>query len=233
MTRNPKVLGAAAIAILTMAAMASAAQAAPAHFQANSPTGSVILHETTDAASPLNTLVTNFGAIECDEVTATGTSASSASTVTATDVTYRSNFFGAPGGPCEGFGLELSLEFNSCAYVFHAGTWDGGGMSTGTMDIECEPGEEIELVTAFCTVSFPPQTGLGPVTYSTIGNDVTLEANINPGMGEGEGIKYSGEGLFCSDQADNGSYEGAATVTAVEDEGGVPGASVAVKIAED
>jgi hypothetical protein len=235
MIRNLKALGLAMVAVFAMSAVAAAAAHAEfAHFKADSTSTFVKIHATQDPTGGAEQVfTTNFGEVNCDILTATGTSDNTASSVTLDSISYTADYF-EESNACEAFGLEATINFNGCEYVFHAGTYDGEGMSTGTADLVCPPGKEVEINAAgLCVVSVPGQTGLGNITYQNGGGtpqDVTVEANV--GVGGGKAIRYSGAGLLCSGTFENGTYTGKATVTAVEDATGEKPVAVTIVPAE-
>lgn len=208
-----RTLGLALAAVFALAALtAAAAHGVPADFKADTTTTNAIYKLEDDPTAREQIFLTEFGEINCNTFSAHGTAHQTATTLTATGVEYSSDYF-EPQGPCEAFGLEMELIFGGCDYVFHAGTISGEGESTGTMDIVCPPGQEIEIVTSVCTVSVPGQTGLGSVTYTDGGGsprDITVDIQV-------ENLVYSGEGLFCSGEFANGVYDGKMTLKAYND----------------
>ena len=217
MTRNLKALGLALAAVFAMSAVSAAgAQATVAHFTGGSePT--YLTAETDPGANPHHIFNTEFGEWNCDMFEAEGQAAATGTTATFTNIEEWGTT-GDTGGPCEAFGLEMELNFNSCHYTFHAGTWNGTD-ATGTRDIQCtNAGDEIEVIVAgggLCDVTIPPQNGINNITYTNAktGNfeEVTIHTTSN-------NIEYEGHGLFCEEEAfSNGEYEGTATIKGYSD----------------
>ena len=68
---------------------------------------------------------------------------------------------------CAAFGFTTAtVNTNGCGYVFNAGTGSGGS-STGTIDVSCPAGKVITASGGNCEIQIGPQTGIGPVGYSS------------------------------------------------------------------
>jgi hypothetical protein len=194
-------IGTALIAVCALTAiLASAAEAAPAHFEW--PAG------TTKVKRVANTLQTFYfptiGAWQCElveaEATVSGREAPSFLT-TKGAVPY-------PGGPtyCPGGG-SISIQMNECQYQFVAGTSTGIGKSVGTMNIVCPAGKSIEMHTLACSMKIRPQEGLGPVNYSTVSPvvpQVAAELNLKD-------VKYETVGWCTSLKTLEAEFTGTVT----------------------
>jgi hypothetical protein len=220
MIRNLKVLGLALVAVFAMSAMvAASAQAVAAKFKADSTTASAKfkIEQDGNTATGTQVFVTEFGEVDCQTLTGSGTAANEAAEVTVQNVAYTGHQFLPESTACEAFGLEATINFNGCDYVFHAGTSIAAGESTGTADVVCPAGKSIDINAAgLCTVTVPAQTGLTHIIFHTVNpgggavSYVTATATVS-------NITYSGEGLLCSGHFGNGTYSGNAIATAFND----------------
>lgn len=212
-----------ATAMFAMAMSAtSVAQATPAHLTAASTSANVKLKWERDPTHTEQILITEFGEINCDLFAAEGTIPKTTGITEATNVLYESSYFG--NGKCEAFGLEAEVRFNGCKYILDLGTFVEPGVSVGTKDLVCPVGKSVQIVTPTCTVTIPPQSGLGPTRYTDGGGtpkDITED-------NQEEGISYSGAGATCSGSFANGVYDGRLTLRAFEDVAN--GAQVALTI---
>lgn len=96
--------------------------------------------------------------------------------------------------PCTTFGLiHTTIDYNGCGYLIHA---------TGTTEIECPSGKQIEVTEPGCTTKIGPQhLGGGNAFLNNAGKtDFTATANIS-------GIDYD----ECGTAGTNGVYKGSTT----------------------
>lgn len=219
--RNLKILGLALVAVCaTSVALASTAAA-------DDFTAEVYPATVTGALDPGTDLVlgTTAGTTTCTVVQEHGTLAGPATELTMTPVFQN----------CVGSGFPGVFDMNGCDFVYRI---NGGGLTTGTMDIVCPVGQEITKTaigggTIKCTIHIPPQTGLGGVTYANLGvfgsptKEITVDVNIN-------NLKYThtkgtGLGACVSGAANNGTLK-VKTVWTGETHGG--GAHVGLTLSD-
>jgi hypothetical protein len=203
--------------VLTAAvASAPAASAAPAHFFANAEQPFVTVPIWEEPFAPKQTFETKWGTFECDFFNGTATASATSNALTVKDVEYWTEIF-VEEGPCIIGVTEAEVRFNECHYVFHAGTWNGGGMATGSLDLVC-PGEQVVEIDAgegLCQVFLPPQVGLTRLTYTNIEEnppkgEIVVDVEIS-------NFEYFGEGEFCEGNGNKGVYEGALRMEAYDD----------------
>lgn len=118
---------------------------------------------------------------------------------------------------CTGFGFPAEVHPNGCGFEF---TLAGGASMVGTVDIVCPVGQEITVTamsagTAKCTVHVPSQSGLGTVTYSSIGSGATREVKVEAAL---SGISYThtagtGLGKCTAGSGTTGTFSGASLWT--------------------
>jgi hypothetical protein len=245
MIRNLKALGLALVAVFAMSAVAaSAAQATNGTFSWDPSTTGFTVEADPSTPSQLFTVKTKTNATvesTCDEVSANlnlpeGTSSE---TLTATEIVYSDSGTTPTENACTGHLGEVEevsqVNMHGCHYKFHAGTTVGSmeNMETeGTADIVCPEGVAGVTVTAgTCTVTVPPQEGVGPVFYRTATTpntqereegkreDVTVEARIGEEIGGVQTahynpITYNTSGFPCGSQTGrhDGTYTGTVTV---------------------
>jgi hypothetical protein len=129
---------------------------------------------------------------------------------------------------CTFAGVAATYDVNGCNYLFHLN--NEGPPYKGTFDVVCPEGQEITITGGTkCIVHIPPQTGIGPITYTTIGSGSTRELTIN--LSGATNVNYnqtpgSGAAKCSSLSSSTGKYTGTATVTAENNEGGHLGLSV-------
>jgi hypothetical protein len=177
--RKLKTMGIALIAVFALTAVvASAAQASEFGWAS----GTTKIERSANTVQKFN--VPGIGSFECNEVVAfatglTGTGAASVTTDKGS-LTYNDTTKGSDKCPAS-LGTA-TIATNECQYVFTPGTSTGTGTSSGFVDIVCPTGKSIEVnVSGLCLVKVGPQTGLGPVAYSTNAGpptSVTITPNV-------------------------------------------------------
>jgi len=232
MTRYLKALGLALLAVFaTSAVAASGAQAAEFTGSEEGTHVHTAIKVTSESAAnggvqdfhyPLS-----FGGtahLKCWHVTGQATSLTGTdSSLTASEV----NYFGNEAEPtneeatCEAtspLGVDVAhVDMNECAYVFHAGNKLKEGEYTGTVDIECAEGHEIDInITngsggTKCTIQVPgdetgaepKNQGLSHVVYknTTVNGHkvVTVETTVSS-------ITYTTEGGLFNCGVGNGTH---------------------------
>jgi hypothetical protein len=99
------------------------------------------------------------------------------------------NFFGNK--------VLATISTNGCNYKIYA---------SGTADIVCPAGKEIEVKGTGCTLKVGPQTGLKGLSYTNNGSHIDVNANLT-------GIKYSHSGFGCgTGSGTTATYKGEVTV---------------------
>lgn len=198
MFRKLKTLGLCLGAVLAIGAVgASASSAAPQfHFEAEH---TIITGQQTTA----NAFVFDVGEVKCGVAQFAGTSA----VFTTTTITLTPTFDNCLLDEEE----EVTFTHNGCSFVFHLGA--NTEHLTGTMSIECPANEVIEIDAPECTITVPPQGGLGTVTYTNEGAETTRSVVFDLGIA---GIVYAEDGAGCVNEEEttnNGTYTGKITVT--------------------
>jgi hypothetical protein len=217
MNRKFKALGLAAVAALAIVAVAaSMAQASnPGKLMATSYPAT--LHGSqVEGENHVFTLTDNSNlTTECTTATFTGTQKEASSTSTVHPE------YGKGGGRCSAFlGLTATITTDGCNYLFHIGnTITPGGNWDGTVDIECEAGKAITIVTGTCELRVDPQKGLSTVEGINMleakpAADVTVKTNVR-------NIHYTvtKDGFLCPLEGLGkefvlGDYTGNTTITA-------------------
>lgn len=178
MTRNLKVLLAAAVALTAIGAFsASGAQAAEFHCDPSAGTTSCKYTLKPDGAVPgttshhVSVLTNSIGetvSITCNQLEGSGTAAQTSATLRINNPAYTT---------CKANGQAATVRMNSCAYNFSA---------AGTVSIEgCAAGKpiEIEIVETGGIVTVGNQSGLTGVTYHNLGttaaNTTEVTVSIN------------------------------------------------------
>jgi hypothetical protein len=235
MTRYLKALGLSVIAVCAMSAVAaSGAQAVTApHFTSATTPGEVHEHTILSGTSETeaNGGVQKFKAgatVECYHAHFAGTS------LTGTDesLTIEAEYTGNKTetlGTCETSGLVTHVNMEGCDFRLHAGVELAAAEFTGTVDVVCPEGKEIDIkitkaggVETKCTLKIPGEgtakggtqnTGLKHVIYKNINTggepkrtDVTVEANVKE-------IEYTSEGTKVNCGVEPGVHNGAGGAT--------------------
>jgi hypothetical protein len=212
--RKIQMIGTALIAVCAMTAiLASAAEAAPAHFEW--PAGTVKIKRVANTAQEFSFKLksgVSIGAWYCNTLVAEATvSAHEAPSFLTTKGALHYEQSGevdtCPGSP---FG-SWQFKMNECQYQFVAGTSTGVGKSVGTMNIVCPTGKAIEMnLSSYCSIKILPGEGLGPVNYSTVTpelvpqvvaelamKDVKFESSTPSGCGNHTGeAEFTGKVTF-------------------------------------
>jgi len=246
MTRYLKALGLSLLAVFAMSAVAASGAQAQAEFTGREDGTPVhtILDGTSESLQDFN-YPTFIGTahLECQHADFDGTSLDG----TDSELTIKAAYYGNEADPtnpnetCEAnspLGSDVAhVDLNECDYTFHAGNEIAAEEFTGTVDVKCAEGHEIDVKVTNssegtkCTIQIPgDETGAEPtnqglehVIYKneeTAEGDeaVTIEADV-------EGITYTTTGGLFNCGKSNGlhhdsSYEGNATVTGENTEGG-------------
>jgi hypothetical protein len=216
MMRNLKVLGLALVAVFAMSAVAASMASADDLTSESSP---VILSGKQEGS---DVLTITAGNIACKEIKYSGTTITPTTTVTVTPSYPEKTSAGEQN--CTALGFPSIIHTNGCTYLFHI---NGAGSTTGTVDIVCPAGKEITVTTNApatikCTLHFPAQTGLGPVTYINTGAGTTRELRIETKI---TNLKYShtagtGLGTCTTGTGTTGGYVGKMLFTGLNDSGG-------------
>jgi hypothetical protein len=187
--RKIKMIGTALIAVCALAAiLASAAEAAPAHFEW--PTGTTKVKRVSNNTQIFRIGNPSIGTWACStlEVEATVSGHEAPSFLTTKGAL---SYSVCPGG--------IAIEMNECQYQFVAGTSTGIGKSVGTINIVCPAGKTIVMRTPVCSIKILPGEGLGPVNYSTVSPEipqVAAELNLKNVKYESPGCGKPGEAEF-------------------------------------
>ena len=212
MIRKAKVLGLALVAVLSMSAVAASGAQAETWFHSDvNPT--VITGEETET----NKFVTSGGNVKCTskfDATSEGTKTETKPgevTYTTKTITIKPTY-----SNCTAFGfVGATIDMNSCDYLFHL---TQNTPPTATVDVVCNPGDDITITTSFCTVHVPAQTNLAHVVFESTGattNTKDIDATLTF-----EGIKYTEtSGCFVPGERANGTYTGKVTLKGFEDKG--------------
>ena len=186
MIRNLKVLGLALVAVLAMGAIAASAASAGS-FTSDAAVTNIVAGQVGE-----HEFVTNTGVVVCEVAHFTGEQEGETTATVTSSPLYTE---------CEFQGLfSITVSVNGCDYVFHASS-----ATEGTTDIagcnESVPYIQVGSL-ATCRVRVQQQNGIGPISYTEVGNNVEINS-------EAEGISYSESGLFCAGGAvNNGKYFG-------------------------
>ncbi len=198
MIRKLKTLGLALVAVSAMGAMA--APVGSASPQLHSETEHTILTGTQIVG---NELGLDVGVMKCGVTNFDGTIGVATTTTFGLTPTFENCKFGAE--------VNALFTHNGCNFRFHIGA-DTEHL-TGSMDIVCPDGEEIEIDAPMCMITIPPQANIGTVTYTNENEGMTrsviLDLNLN-------GIDYEEHGMLCENETEttnNGTYSGKVTVT--------------------
>jgi hypothetical protein len=111
-------------------------------------------------------------------------------------------------GSCIFLGQAATVSMNGCNYDFHG---------TGTIDIVCPAGKEIEVSVLACEVLIPAQSGLGSVSFTNISSDTEITTSFSIG-----GISHTAAGGGCLETGalSNGSYTTGNTILSGKEGGG-------------
>ena len=208
MTRNLKTLGLAIVAVLAMSAMVASAAQASVEFTAPS-------YPATLSGNQATTHVFTVETTSGDNITTTCTTASFHGTISGpnTAQTITPTYTG-----CTAFGLEATVKFEGCDYVFHPGATTGTADEySGTADLSCPAGTgPVRVFDTLnrCEVTLSQQLGIGPVKYvtDTTAGDVLVKAEVT-------GITYNKvkDNFLCpltgTGVKSDGKYFGNSTVT--------------------
>lgn len=193
-----KTMGLAILMALTMTALLGANSASASQFRAQEYSTSA--NGAQGVQNRFKTTPTSSG-IGCGTATATGTIAEASSTLTLTPAFSSCSYVG--------FGAPASV--NSCKYVLHSTNEEAP--YTGTIDIACsKEGDAIEFKTSACTVKFPAQSSLGPISLANTGftgssRSITATFNVT-------GLKSTETGT-CPNPGthENGTFTGTSVLT--------------------
>lgn len=150
------------------------------------------------------------GAVECDEVSLTG------SLESATEAMMLTPVF----GDC--FGLEFAsatIAMNGCSFVY----WVGEGEDY-PQDVSCPAGKAITVQIATCGVSIPAQTGVEAINYSLGESSSTGRSTISVDLNV-SGLSYTvtQDGFLCPFKGTgaraDGTYVGGSLVEGTDSEG--------------
>jgi hypothetical protein len=198
MLRNLRAFGLSLVAALAIGAVgASAASATPQfHFESEH----TIL---TGQQTTVNALAFHAGVVRCGVVQFAGTSG----VFTTTTMTLTPTFDNCLLDEEE----EVTFTNNGCSFLFHVGA--NTEHLTGTMSIECPANQLIEIHAPECTITVPPQGGLGSVTFTNEGAEMTRSLIFDLGIA---GLDYVEHGAGCATETEttnNGTYTGKVTIT--------------------
>lgn len=173
MKRNLKALGLALVATFAMSAVA--ASAAQANF--TQPQGQPAVFTGKEEGGPTKNFFQITGVngpkTHCEETKYEGTLAAASSELTVTPHYTKCK---ATSG---GITIDTNIDLNGCHYIFYVDTKNPLGGGTGSVEIVCPTGGQIEVTTSLCDTDIPPQKIVGGVTYKNVENgDVTVEARI-------------------------------------------------------
>ncbi len=169
----------------TFATIPSSAKAA----EINWPSGTTVLTGAGTAAK--QTLTTNSGSVECEEVTGSvfDIADTSASGIVLEAIAYHNKGKATCSGP---FGTEPEIGMNLCPYEFHVGEAIATNEAKGSVTIgSCAVENAIVMSAPLCTIRVPHLQTVGPVYYRTSGEKVEVELAMG-------GITTESSGLFCN-----------------------------------
>lgn len=205
--RNLKILGLACIVTLALNGVAASASKAQTAFHFTASSGTSILTGVTDPGSTTE-VTTDSGSVTCLKDTYTGTiTGPTASTFRLSPKYTECHLINV-------FTFKAEIDPEGCELVFHAVTKINGKYE-GSMDIECPVGKSLTITMPGCEITYPSQTGLKEVTYTTIGSGSTKELTIDVDL---TGVTYvEDNGGFCLNNAvltHNGTVKSKINVTA-------------------
>lgn len=193
-----RMLGIAFVAVFAMSAMAASAASAAEFHAAESPSKVNAVNEGAHVFT-----AGLVGSISCNKATFKGTEfvASPSKTVEVAPVYSECTFLG----------VGTTVNMNKCTYRFNQPT--GAGPFTGTVNVICPIGNEIEFSAGTCTVKVPAQGPLSSLTYTNQGvtpnRRVKVVSNVS-------GITYNA-GIGCNGTPgvhNDGTYKGTAIAAA-------------------
>jgi hypothetical protein len=198
MCRNLKTLGLTILPVLALSAVAaSAASAAPqflSEIEDTTLTG-------TQGLAMANILTTDTGEMKCKVVKFDGTMEPAETTTLTLKPTYEE---------CKLAGENALVTLNGCRYQFHLG--ENTETFEAKMDIECPDGERLVIDSPECSITIPPQAGLGEVKFTNEGEMATRSIIADLKIG---GIDYVEHGEGCANETvttNNGTYTGQITI---------------------
>jgi len=148
-----------------------------------------------------NILTFDLGEMKCKVAKFDGTQQPEVSTTLTLKPTYEE---------CKIAALNAKVTPNGCGYLFHLG--ENTETFEAKMDIECPDAKKIEIDTPECTITIPPQAGLGSAKFTNEGAEATraIIADLNIA-----GFHYVEDGAGCANPGEtttNGTYTGEITV---------------------
>lgn len=204
MFHSIKVLGLGLLAALSLSALAAPAATANPKFHSEF-AGIFLTGAQTGIVA--NVLTTDLGEMKCKDVKFTGSQAA----MTTTTMTLTPNY-----QECKIAGQNAVVTLNGCRYTFHLEEQEEP--IEARMGIECPLGEQIEIDTAECTTTIPPQEPLKTVTFTNEGEGTTRSIIADLNVSE---IHYIEHGAGCASQketTENGTYTGVITVKGEDSE---------------
>jgi len=196
--RHLRALGLSVVAILAISGVAATAAMAVPQFH-------IEMEDTTLTGSQgqnmANILTFDLGEMKCKVAKFNGTQQQEISTTLTLKPTYEE---------CKLAGENAKVTPNGCGYLFHLG--EDTEIFPAKMDIECPDAQKIEVDMVECTITIPPQAGLGSVKFTNEGAEATraVVADLNIA-----GFHYVEDGAGCANPGEtttNGSYTGEITV---------------------
>jgi hypothetical protein len=81
---------------------------------------------------------------------------------------------------CTFSGINATVNTEKCNYIFNSGAKINPDEYAGTLDIECEPNQFINVVTTTCEIHITPQNGLKEIVLidSTAAGNILTEFNL-------------------------------------------------------
>jgi len=195
---NLKILGLGLLAALVIGAVTASAALAIPQFHTE-------MEDTTLTGSQgqnmANILTFDLGEMKCKVAKFDGTQQPEVSTTLTLKPTYEE---------CKIAALNAKVTPNGCGYLFHLG--ENTETFEAKMDIECPDAKKIEIDTPECTITIPPQAGLGSAKFTNEGAEATraIIADLNIA-----GFHYVEDGAGCANPGEtttNGTYTGEITV---------------------
>ncbi len=173
MSLKLKVLGLGLLATLAMSAVAvmNASATSSGHFISDAADGHTIVNQSIEPESPHGFNVSvEGGSIECDEANVQGTATTNTLTAVEGIMTL---------GKCHTTGSEPGttvVHMNGCS---GRGTSNSSG--TGTGHLLCPAGKTVVVTHPNCTITVPPQSGVGGFTYTNVndGSKHTITVDVN------------------------------------------------------
>jgi len=177
-----KVLG--LVAILTLSALAGTAASAeedvPWDFKAD---GDYVKYTGALVEGVKEQMGGDAGTITCQEVIYEGETLEEAAVTSTTTLAVKPR-----KGGCNGGGIPVEFDTNSCSYLFHAEMATGETATEGSVDIVCNKAKDDFTLTekvggvVKCTIHVPQQKGLKGVTFTNGVSggvkDITVDFNL-------------------------------------------------------